>query len=572
MGLKNGVLAGLFFIIAFLIASCSGKKAPVIPGHDIVEDVKAVPTITSEQIQNILTALVEDAKSVKGVKFSCLPVLMKIYEEKKFHPLWSEELVIKSQADAFQGYLETAAYDGLFRQDYHYDSVLKWREDLKDSLKQHDALLWAKFDLVLTDGFLSVLQDLKQGRLQPDSQRLSNRINANYPFFNQNLNALFKGSELDTVLSNVQPKFRGYDSLRLMMRSFVDSMDDKPYTYVKYPYKKGNKEDSVAFIRSLTKRLVEEAILKKEEALDSTALAGAIKLYQKKKKNKETGEIGSSLIKSLNLTDKQKFIRLAITLDRYKAMPEKMPEQYILVNLPGFYLKLFDSDTIALHSKIICGKPATSTPFITSAISDMVIMPTWTVPSSIIEKEILPGLKRNPNYLSRKGLSLYNSKDEWIDPASINWFKYKKGIPYRVVQGSGDDNALGVIKFNFDNPFAVYLHDTNQRYLFKNLVRALSHGCVRVEQWEKLAAFIAMNDSSKNKNSDTLKYNRDSITNWILKKERHIIRVKNRIPLYIRYFTCEVSDGKLKFHDDIYDDDKRLTEIYFQQRRQYNLH
>lgn len=572
MELKNRVLSGLLFFITFLIASCSGKKAPVIPGHDMVEDVKAVPSITSEQIQNIISAVNENPKSMRGIKFSCLPVLMKIYEQKKFQPLWSDQLAIKSQADQFQRYLSTAAYDGLFRQDYHYDSIVKWREDLKDSLKQHDALLWAKYDVALTDGFLSVIQDLKQGRLQQDSLRLSNRVGSNYNFFEKNLDNLFNGEIPDTLFSKLQPKFKAYDSLRLMMRSFVDSMDDKPYTYIKYPYKKGSKEDSVFFIRALTKRLVEEAVLKKEESLDSTALADAVKAYQKKKKFKETGEIGSSLIKSLNLTDKQKFIRLAITLDRYKAMPAEMPVQYVFVNLPGFYLKLIDNDTVALQSKIICGKPATSTPFITSAISDMVIMPTWTVPSSIIEKEILPGLKRNPNYLRRKGLSLYNSKDEWIDPSSVNWAKYKKGIPYRVVQGSGDDNALGVIKFNFDNPFSVYLHDTNQRYLFKNLSRALSHGCVRVEQWEKLAAFIAMNDSLKNTGTDTLRYNRDSITNWISRKERHVIRVKNRIPLYVRYFTCEVSDGKLKFHDDIYDDDKRLTESYFQQRRQYTLH
>lgn len=264
------------------------------------------------------------------------------------------------------------------------------------------------------------------------------------------------------------------------------------------------------------------------------------------------------------MTDIEKYKRIALTLDRYKQLPEKMPEKYILVNLPAYYLQVWDADTVSLTSKIICGKPATSTPFITSAISDMVIFPTWTVPSSIIKKEMLPGLKKNAGYLAKKGLNLYNSKGELVDPYSINWTKYSKGIPYKIQQGSGDNNALGVIKFNFNNPFDVYLHDTNQRYLFKNSMRALSHGCVRVQDWEKLAFYITRNDSLQltTNTKDTLKYNTDSISNWIANKEKHRVEVKYKIPLFIRYFGCEGINGSIRFYDDIYDEDKKATENF----------
>jgi len=130
------------------------------------------------------------------------------------------------------------------------------------------------------------------------------------------------------------------------------------------------------------------------------------------------------------------------------------------------------------------------------------------------------------------------------------------------MQGSGDNNSLGVIKFNFNNPYFVYLHDTNQRYLFKNSSRALSHGCVRVQDWDKLAHYIAMNDSTLNKSKQTLKYNADSINNWIAKKEHHRIDVKNQLALFIRYFTCEGKKGKIVFYDDIYGDDKTLIDKY----------
>ena len=172
-------------------------------------------------------------------------------------------------------------------------------------------------------------------------------------------------------------------------------------------------------------------------------------------------------------------------------------------------------------------------------------------------------MKKNAGYLARKGFSLVDVKGETVDPYSVNWAKYTKGIPYKIVQGSGDDNALGIYKFNFNNPYSVYLHDTNQRYLFKNTVRALSHGCVRVQDWEKLAFYIANNDSLNQKEGSVATYNSDSIKIWLANKERKRIIVKNRIPLFIRYFTCEGKNGKIIFYDDIYGEDKILRDKYF---------
>src|SRR5258705_13343903 len=110
-------------------------------------------------------------------------------------------------------------------------------------------------------------------------------------------------------------------------------------------------------------------------------------------------------------------------------------------------------------------------------------------------KVILPSLKKYHGYLAEKGYSLLDEKNEEVDPYFIDWSKYKTGIPYKVVQGSGDDNALGILKFNFPNKYSVYLHDTNQRYYFSRQFRSLSHGCVRVQEWQKLSQFILNNDS-----------------------------------------------------------------------------
>ena len=132
-----------------------------------------------------------------------------------------------------------------------------------------------------------------------------------------------------------------------------------------------------------------------------------------------------------------------------------------------------------------------------------------------------------------------------------------------MVQGSGDDNALGIFKFNFNNPYSVYLHDTNQRYLFQNSNRALSHGCVRVQKWEALAYFIARSDSAAMEEGKTISYNADSIQSWIANKSRKRIMVKNRLPLYIEYFTCDTKNGKIVFYNDIYNEDRDLSRKYF---------
>lgn len=297
--------------------------------------------------------------------------------------------------------------------------------------------------------------------------------------------------------------------------------------------------------------------------LDTAELKKVILDYQRKYKLKPDGKFGVQLVNKLNNTDPEKFYRIAINLDRYKMMPAKMPLRYIWVNLPGYYLKVIENDTVRLESKVIVGAPKTRTPLLTSEISNLVTYPQWTIPNSIIVKEILPALKKNPGYLAKKGYMLVTWEGEQVDPYSVDWFKYNKGIPYKIVQGSGDANALGILKFNFPNSYSVYMHDTNQRYLFKNENRSLSHGCVRVQEWKKLTWYISGLDSALSENSGTDYLPADSIEAWLTRKEKHVIPVKSKLPVYFRYFTAEGRDGKLVMFQDIYGEDRIARVTYF---------
>ena len=547
------------FLLAFIIvfAGCGNKKDDeknIAPGE---MDAHVIA-----KIKSLLQAAEGKSKLDDSTSLSFSPVVNYYYESTGFKPVWSSKEKWQPYADSLLQYISASEKDGLFPENYQLAALQSITKNLQaDSLKRKDVNVWARADIILTNSFFNILQDLKQGRILPDSVAWKNNAEQQEKFFSAYIKKLQAGESVSSIIASVQPSLKDYQALKKYIPAFLDSMDRTSYSYVNYPGK-----DSLSLLKTVLKRLGESGYSIGTAKPDSTTLSNLISRYQKAKGLKPTGKISAVLASALNNTDREKFKRIAITLDRYKQLPATLPEKYIWVNLPAYNLKVWDNDSLAMESKVIVGKPGTPTPVINSEISDLIVYPTWTVPNSIIVKEILPGLKRNPGYLARKGLGLYSSKGDPVDPYTVNWSKYNKGIPYLVRQGSGDNNALGVIKFNFANPYAVYLHDTNQRYLFNNKDRSLSHGCVRVQDWEKLAFYIMRNDSLNSKQPDSLKLNTDSIATWISRKERHSIVIKQKLPVFIRYFGCEAGTASIKFYDDIYGEDKKLRDKYFAQK------
>ena len=524
-------------------------KTPEEMDGQVADNIKAV----------LLFAKDNNGKINDSIKLSLYGLVNSFYEQNNFKSIWSSKENWMPLADSMFQFIENSKYYGLYPEDYHFKELDTLRKKIaNDSLTRMDAITWTKADLMLSDAFMKTLKDLKEGRLMADSVSIVSKKKYVDSFFINNLNEINKTNAVSALFSSIESINTDYQSLRNALKNFVDSMDTKTYLYINYPYK-----DSLIFIQNLNKRLSQSGFGDSSLKLnDSTMLSKEIKKYQATHHLTVDGKAAAQVIKSLNLTDNQKFKNIAITLDRYKLLPY-LPVSYIWVNLPGFYLKVLDHDTVVLESKVIVGKPTTPTPSLTSAITDMVTYPQWTIPESIIKKDILPALKRDPGYLEKKGFSLVDYKGETVNPYTVNWSKYSKGIPWKIVQGSGDDNALGIFKFNFNNRYSVYLHDTNQRYLFKNSNRALSHGCVRVQNWEALAYYIARNDSMAMNEGQAISYNTDSIKTWIANKSRKRIMVKKRLPLFIEYFTCETKNNKIIFYEDIYNEDKFLAQKYF---------
>lgn len=555
-GILSKLAVCVFVSVACCFASCGNKN----PENKQVAVPEEMNTVVQDGLKAMLAAADETGKINDSVKLKCLTVVKFYYAANDYIPVWSSEEKWAPFTTSFYTYLDSCERDGLLPQAYGINTLKKYQAILTDSVARTHSANWANVELLLSDAFFNILQDLKQGRLQADSSAWKYNKEKQEHFFSAALKKLQAGQSVNEIFQQAQPTLAPYLALRKAVPSFVDSMDRKSYTYLYYPNK-----DSLAFQKRLLKRLAESGFTIANEKPDSAMLSDVITRYQKARKIKVTGKLSAALVKQLNNTDAEKFKRIAVTLDRYKQLPESLPQKYIWVNIPSYQLKVWSADTLIMESRVVVGKSGTPTPFINSAISDIIVYPTWTIPNSIIVKEILPALKRNPGYLARKGYGLYTYDGKAVDPYSVNWAKYSKGIPYMVRQGSGDNNALGVIKFNFPNSHSVYLHDTNQRYLFKNSDRSLSHGCVRVQNWEKLATFIVRNDSIEFKGPDSLRLSADSITSWVKKKERHIMPIKSRMPVFIRYFSVEGTKEGIKFYDDIYGDDKKLRERYLTQ-------
>ena len=519
------------------------------------------PEELSQKTNTLINDLLKSgatADADSGFRLQQADLVKLIYTQSNNQAIWAAGQQWKPGADSLQSMIQSARLLGLFPEDYHATALAGiWQDMLLDSLAKYarrDALRWAKADLMLTDAFVQLVHDIKLGKLPNDSISLNKDTLVSTDFLLSSLQSVKESGAINTFINSLEPDHLAYHEIKKGIPDFLKHAQFKSFT--KVPGK-----DQAGYKTALQKRLFEGGYISFDSvAADSVQLSEAVKKFQKEKGLTVDGRPGEGTLRMLNLSDEEKFIRIAISLDKFKKLPAQMPEKYIWVNASSNYLDMVENGKIAFTSRVICGKAKTRTPLLNSAISVLITYPQWVPPPSIVSKEILPAVKKNPGYLAKKGFSLVDKDGNEVDPYSVDWSKYSKGIPYRVVQGSGDANALGIIKFHFDNKYSVYLHDTNQRYLFSNAMRSLSHGCVRVQDWQKLARYILRVDSLQAPRNF---HTGDSMRVWLANKEKHHIQIRNKMPVFIRYLTCEGRDGRLVFYDDVYGEDRFLREKYY---------
>ena len=241
--------------------------------------------------------------------------------------------------------------------------------------------------------------------------------------------------------------------------------------------------------------------------------------------------------------------KVAINMERLRWAAIDEP-YYIHINIPSYTLKFYQKDSV-YQFKVIVGKAATPTPTLHSAISYFTTAPEWNVPKSIMIKEMLPRALRDIGYLDNNHLAIYDLKGNYVQPSAANLKRVKQDPSnYHMQQSSGCDNSLGVIVFRFANPFDIYLHDTPEKNLFKQNDRAFSHGCIRVEQAEKLASLLLKYDSAADKIN--------VVSHTIAAYQTKTFVLNKPMPIKITYITGEMRNGVFTTYKDIYNLDKSL--------------
>ena len=248
-----------------------------------------------------------------------------------------------------------------------------------------------------------------------------------------------------------------------------------------------------------------------------------------------------------NQADSIRAVATSLNMYRWIWRQSRHVDRFVLANICGAYLTCQDSaGKEILRMRTIVGSPSTPTPTMDTYATHVITHPYWNVPKSIAIREMLPKIKSNVDYLSDNAIEVIDSNGEVIDPDEIDWENISNdNLPYRFRQDSGEDNSLGLLKVDIKNPLAIYLHDTNSRYLFKRSERWRSHGCVRVEKPTELANFLAGKEILSN-NFLTDPGKEPTPPKWY--------KLNQRIPVFLAYLTADIDqNGHLVYYPNIYD-------------------
>lgn len=298
-------------------------------------------------------------------------------------------------------------------------------------------------------------------------------------------------------------------------------------------------------VTALKKRLLLSGDLAPEAAsgdIYDAAVVEAVKRFQRRHGLSDLGTVGRLTLKAMNVPVEIRLNQLTATLERLKGNGFTFAERYVVVNIPGASVEAVENGKVARKHLAIVGRADRQSPVLQANITSVNLNPTWTVPTSIVKADIIPKMRKEPDFIAKSHMRLLGAENKEVDPATVNWQTLKS--PYFIVrQDPGPDNALGQLKIDMPNTEAVYLHDTPKKSLFRNDVRFNSSGCARVEGVRDLAAWLL----------EGTEWTLPAIEAEIAKNERKDIRLKKPVPVAWVYMTgWQGVDGMVQFREDIY--------------------
>ena len=468
-----------------------------------------------------------------------------IYRSSNFQPIWLAAHRSEKNLHDLLSIINNASNDALNPANYNADKILSWTNN-----QDLDSNVTASYDVALTVSLIRYLHDLRQGQIDPDEIHYPIHIAPKPPLDVAALVNQHLSSETLTALPALfEPKAKQYQQLkhvlhRLQQSNYKTALNEFSPPILLYP------GDKHLQIENLRQHLLAMGFLKQENNSENQTydehLVAAVKSLQRQQGLSADGIIGPATVALFDQSPNEKIAQIELAMERARWIPDTKDGPLILVNIPAFELWAFNSadDPNPLNMKVIVGKsPDNQTPILWEEMKYLEFMPYWNIPQSIFKKEILPKTANNQGYLASHDIELIRHQNS----------AEKGGGSYiRARQRPGSKNPLGRVKFVFPNKADVYLHDTPGRAAFNKPRRDLSHGCVRVSDPERLAAFVL----GEQKGWDIERIREAMST----PKTRHVT-LSQSVPVLFYYATTFVDpDNQLRFYPDIYGQDEQLKQ------------
>lgn len=500
--------------------------------------------------------------SIRNQNLSASGDIFSFYSNREFREIWSSDGILTELAYELRFEIRQSKFDGLDPQEYHLglvDTFFNTFEANKKNKVPNDLGELVDLELLLSDAFFQLAAHLERGKVNPallkstwEIARKPQKVN-----YGDLLSVSLASGEIRRNLETIYPKFTSYKRGREVIRqldekSKVDSLNWKPIKIDK-TIKVGESNNSIPIIRQRLQFWGYMGYYETEnpKVYDSLLFEG-VKEFQRKNGMEPDGALGKNSVAGINNSPSLLLDRAAVNMERLRWLPDTLKEaEIILVNIANYRLDyIYKMDTL-FSSKVIVGRQYHSTPIFSAAMSYIVFSPYWNIPNSIARNEIIPAIRRNPDYLRQKNMEVVTFSGQPVDPSTINWFN--KSFPYMIRQRPGGSNSLGLVKFMFPNRFSVYIHDTPTRALFDREDRALSHGCIRLQNPTEFAKILlrAMPE-----------WTDERINQAMNQKSERIVNLNRKIPVALVYLTFWAdSKGQAHFRQDIYNRDAEILTL-----------
>ena len=396
-----------------------------------------------------------------------------------------------------------------------------------------------ELELRLTAEFFRFAEKKYGGYMRGDLRELDWFIPRGKKDAGRPLDSLARGS---TDLAAYEPVHPQYRRLKERLQRYHE-LANAPWPALALPdgMRKLEPGDSAPVIAAIRQRLSLIGDLAEDSgsALFDSTLVPAVQRFQERHGLHPDAVIGQGFMRNINVPMDQRLLTMLVNMERLRWVSEQTAPDLVLVNIPEFKLRVFDAGNMVLDMDVVVGKAATRTVIFNDTISTIVLSPTWTVPPGIMRRDVLPAMRKDPNYLQKNNMEIVGGS---------------KDFPI-VRQRPGPNNAMGLVKFLFPNSYSIYLHDTPAKSFFQREQRAFSNGCIRISKPRELAEFLLRNDPdwSTERIATTMRGGRETF-----------IRLKEKRPVAITYFTAWVDEqDQLNFREDVYGHDERLKQELF---------